>query len=89
MSCSEGSDDWRNYDFKLMTFANTELPASVRKALMDLAQIRGLHFTGIDLIHSESGDYYFLEMNRPGAWGFIESLSDLRIGETIAEFLSR
>lgn len=84
----KSSQDWRNYDFDRVKFEAFTLPKKTEKALVAIAQSRGLKFCGIDLIYSTKNEYVFLEMNRPGAWAFIEALSGLPIARELARILS-
>ena len=76
--------DWREYDFDQVKFAAMRLPAPISRALLSFAKQREMHFASFDLIFSKSKNFYFLEMNRPGAWAYIEGLSGLPIAESIA-----
>ena len=79
--------DWRRYDTGDVPYKIHKLPADVNRKLLKMAGLSGLKFASFDLV-AHKGKYYFLEMNRPGAWFFVEALSGLPISETLAKELS-
>lgn len=91
--------DWRAYEFDKVSFLKGELPSSLKKALVKFAAIRGFEVCTMDLVKSsrksnlknisrspkksKADNYYFLEMNRPGSWVFVEALTGASISDSI------
>lgn len=71
--------DWRYYETDKVDFQPGQLPANVEKKLVRFTQDQGLQMASFDLIKTKKGDFYFLEMNRPGSWLFIEAFTGLPI----------
>ncbi|MEW6069577.1 MAG: hypothetical protein AB1485_03085 [Candidatus Thermoplasmatota archaeon] len=66
-----------------------ELPEYVKEVAIKAKNILGMHFSGIDFMHSEEGDYYLLECNpSPMFYGF-ELMTNIPISEKLANFLIR
>jgi hypothetical protein len=79
--------DWRNYDLKNTTFKPFRLPVSVRRKLVEFMRRRRLSLASFDLVKDRDNQFWFLEMNRPGKWLFIEALSGLQISNQIVKAL--
>lgn len=47
----------------------------------------GLEFGAFDLILTPENEYYFLELNANGQWGWIQYMTGLPIKEAIADLL--
>ena len=47
-----------------------------------------LAYGAVDLKRTESGDYYFLEVNPAGQWQFAERLTGLPITQAMADYLA-
>ena len=81
----ETSVDWRR---KKNKFEQYTLPASIEAKCLELTQRLGLSFGAIDLVKSNKGSYYFLEINPNGQWAWIEIDTGLPISEEIINFLN-
>lgn len=66
-------EDWRHYDVP-MHFKRASLPYDIELKCLKLVESFGLHFSAIDLIEDENGDFIFLESNPNGQWLFVERL---------------
>ncbi len=88
---SQASDkaksDWREYDFDHVRFGEMKLPSQISARLKKFAKMREMKFASFDLIFSVNQEVHFLEMNRPGAWGFIEALSGVGITRALARLM--
>jgi hypothetical protein len=76
--------DWRGKEH-LAKFVPFTLPKKIEKKLIRFARELGFQFASFDLVVDKKGDYYFLEMNRPGQWFFVEALSGIPIAKTLAQ----
>jgi glutathione synthase/RimK-type ligase-like ATP-grasp enzyme len=77
-------EDWRGKEH-LARFAKFKLPTKIEKKILKFAQDKNFKLASFDFVVDKKGDYYFLEMNRPGQWFFIEALSGLPIAKTLAQ----
>ena len=80
--------DWRHYDFDKTPHEAHALPERVSSLCIQLVQSLSLNFGAIDLVLTPDGRYVFLEINPNGQWLWIEELTDLPIGDAIADLLS-
>lgn len=64
--------DWRIMPKESLQYVNIALPQSIAESCMALTQNLGLAFAAIDLLERE-GNYYFLEVNPTGEWGWLNS----------------
>lgn len=64
------------------------LPDAVARRLRDLVRALGLAYAAIDLRLSESGEWFFLEVNPAGQWLFVERRTGQPITEAVALFLA-
>lgn len=81
-------DDWRKYDFDRVRHEQYDLPKQIEDKLLLFMKVCKLNFGAIDMILTPSGDYYFLEVNPSGQYGWIESLTGMPISKAIAETLT-
>ncbi|MCB5196917.1 hypothetical protein [Deefgea salmonis] len=79
-------DDWRLLKKDELEYTNIELPKKIKSKCYKLMVALGLNFGAIDLIES-NGDYYFIEINPTGEWGWLSN-EDRKIELCIAEALS-
>lgn len=86
----ESSIDWRGDllgKSKLSLFY--DVPVSVRNALLDFMRRMKLDFGCIDLIVTEQGDYFFLEVNDQGQFLWIEERNpEIRILDMFCRYLA-
>jgi hypothetical protein len=79
--------DWRLGDDVSGKFQKAELPSSIEVLLDKLCKQSGIVFGAHDLIETDAGEFYFLETNPAGQWGWLELRSGLPIGRAIAQEL--
>lgn len=80
--------DWRRVSAVDVEHAPHELPTRVVAGCSKLVQRLGLNFGAIDLIRTPDGRYVFLEINPNGQWLWVETLTGLRITESLVRLLS-
>jgi glutathione synthase/RimK-type ligase-like ATP-grasp enzyme len=79
--------DWRMEEDAATKFEAAEPPTRIKKWLMQLSSESGIVYGAHDLIESETGEFYFLETNPAGQWGWLELTLGLQIGRAIADEL--
>lgn len=79
--------DWRFYKEQL-EYNSFDLPPKLEVAINKLMEKLNLKFGGIDLAYI-NGDYYFIEVNPTGEWGWLEVKTDLEISSTIKDELCK
>lgn len=80
-------EDWRRYDIPNTPHKIHNLPADIETKCITLVRELGLMFGCMDMIVTPDGEYVFLEINPNGQWLWIERLTDMPIGECLAEML--
>lgn len=78
--------DWRGQEQNTI-FSKTKIPNTLTSKLKKFTKLMGFRFASFDLVLDQKGDYYFLEMNRPGQWFFAELLSGVEISKALAKNL--
>jgi len=81
--------DWRKYDLEKTPYESYALPTEVQKKLRALLDEMGLIYGAVDCILRPDGEIVFLEVNPGGQWLWVEMLTNLPIGNTIAGELAR
>lgn len=82
--------DWRKGICSTdLTYVPHTLPSGVRQKCVQLVRNMGLQFGAIDLILDPEGDYWFIENNPNGQWGFVELETGLPIAKALAELFTR
>lgn len=79
--------DWRTKR-KGLEFVECKLPRGILQKSIDLVQQLGLVFGAIDLAEV-NGNFYFLEINPNGEWGWLQEEANLPIAEALADCLTR
>lgn len=84
--------DWRNYhqeddSGKTLPHSIIKLPEKIENACLEIMKNYNLNYGAIDLIVTPDDEYYFLEINPSGNYGWIEQLTGAPISETISEYL--
>lgn len=77
--------DWRRGKKKFKVF---NLDFDIEQKCIQLVKKLNLSFGAIDLILTPENDYYFLEINPNGQWGWIEYDTGLKISDSIIDYLS-
>ena len=77
--------DWR-FQKDVLDYIPFELPNNVKIAIDKLMNRLNLNFGGIDLAYVD-GEYYFIEVNPTGEWGWLEVKTGMNISEQIKKLL--
>lgn len=78
--------DWRLQKDNV-TFSNFDLPAQIKKRCIELTKLLGLAFGAIDLALQDN-EYFFLEINPTGEWGWLVDKAKFPIDESIFRYLT-
>jgi len=81
--------DWRVYDNARVKWERMHLPREVERALLRLMKKLDLVWGSADLVKGADGEYYFLEVNRPGATYWLLPFVGLDIPNEIARYVSK
>lgn len=79
--------DWRRSEDVGSIFEKAELPEGICKKLLRLCARCQINFGAHDLIETPDGEFYFLETNPAGQWGWLEVELGLPVGEAVADWL--
>lgn len=80
--------DWRAHSGPDLKHLVHDLPDAQRRFCLDLTERLHLNFAAIDMILSDEGRYVFLEINPNGQFGWLETVTDLRLTDALADVLS-
>lgn len=83
---SEPALDWRTAKTDV-NFTLCDLPATIHELCHQYVAVAGLSFGAIDLIES-NGEFYFLEINPNGEWGWLERPHGIPISAALCDILS-
>lgn len=81
--------DWRKSSGTTLEHQSIHLPADIKGMCLTLTKRLGLSFGAIDLILDINGNYWFLEINPNGQWGWIEFRTGAKIAAAIVDILER
>ena len=79
--------DWR-FDKEELEYVFFELPSVVENKIIKLMNKLHLRFGGIDLAYA-NGEYYFIEVNPTGEWGWLEVKTGMEISSAIEAVLCK
>jgi ATP-grasp ribosomal peptide maturase len=79
--------DWRA-DYSAIRYERTQLPEQVEARLLALTRQLGLRFCAADFVVTPEEEYYFVDLNPNGEWGWIEKEAGLPIAAAVAELLA-
>lgn len=79
--------DWRQAGDSATRFQCADPPADVLERILRLASDSGIVYGAHDLIETAEGEFFFLETNPAGQWGWLELTLGLPIGRAIADQL--
>lgn len=80
--------DWRK-DYSALSYAVVDLPDHVDKALLTYLEHFGLVSGSFDLAVDRAGDYWWLELNPNGQWGWLEENTGLGMPAAFADLLTQ
>jgi len=78
--------DWRTVKEEI-SYEVADLPSDVIKKCHKLVRDLGLVFGAIDIVESNN-EFYFLEINPSGEWGWLQKNADVPIAEALVDYLS-
>lgn len=82
--------DWRKYSLENPPPHQVhQLPENIEESLREMVKRLGLKFGAVDLIYTPDHQYFFLELNANGQWGWVQFMTGLPIKEAIADLLIR
>lgn len=81
--------DWRmgHFDDNLDISAYEDFPKDIQAKCVAHVKALGLSYGAIDMIVDKNNEYWFIENNPNGQWGFVERITGQPIGKAIADFL--
>jgi ATP-grasp ribosomal peptide maturase len=84
----QGRIDWRSaYDS--LSYEIIDLPGEIRDRLVALHDTLGLVFGAVDLICDTSEQWWFLETNQSGEWGWLNLKTGLPVHKAMADVLQK
>jgi hypothetical protein len=86
-SSPETQVDWRRSSRADLQHQTHSLPKSLEMMCVSLTRALGLRFGAIDLVLDTSGEYWFLEINPNGQWGWIQVRTGYPIASAIVDEL--
>lgn len=81
--------DWRHTSSPNLLHTVHSLPKELEEKCIALTRRLGLRFGAIDFVLDLKGNYWFLEINPNGQWGWIETRTGLPIAAAIVSELER
>ena len=78
--------DWRKTRKEELQYNRTSIPYDVEEKILCLMKKLNISFGGVDLILN-NGEYYFIEVNPTGEWGWIEAAVGYDIHGTIVNWM--
>lgn len=80
--------DWRKKKKEELEYISTTLPREIVSMLFSLMKRMNLCFGGVDMAFV-NGEYYFIEINPTGEWGWLTMNPGLQIQEAIVDTMER
>lgn len=80
--------DWRQHQLgdELVYTCDEKFPDGLGRLCVKMVREMNLVYGAFDFVES-GGEYYFLEVNPNGQWGFIEERAGMKISEAIAHLI--
>ena len=79
--------DWRALDRSNLSYRPHTLPDELASRCLEMLRRFGLTYGCFDFVLTPGGDYFFLEVNPSGQWGWVEHELGFRITESITRWL--
>lgn len=79
--------DWRKLDKDCLEYIPIKLPEKLQSKIKNMMKLLNLNFGGMDLA-MVGEDYYFIEVNPTGEWGWLVTTTGIPIDKAIVEFLT-
>lgn len=86
---SLANDDWRVHDDKNVKWELTNIPTELENKIHILKEKLNLNWCSVDMIYSLDNNYYFLEVNRPGAHYWLDMFVGLDISKEIVDQIKK
>lgn len=84
----KGKNDWRLIPTQELCVEIYDLPLTLKNLCLNFMSELGLYFGCFDIIRSEEGDYYFLEINEQGQFLWIEDCNpNIKMLDAFYQFL--
>lgn len=80
--------DWRRGDQETLLYRIHTLPEDIESLCVNLLEALDLNFGAIDLVYSDTGDYFFLEINPNGQWAWLEQKLGISISGSLVDLLT-
>ncbi|MCY0941932.1 MvdC/MvdD family ATP grasp protein [Streptomyces antarcticus] len=80
--------DWRFEPTENCQWEIKSIPPELRKSALEFMAAYGLVYGALDFAITEEGEFYFLEVNAKGQFGFVELQTRAPISEAIATWLT-
>ncbi|MCX4792541.1 alpha-L-glutamate ligase [Streptomyces sp. NBC_01221] len=80
--------DWRWLPAEECTWAIRDIPAGLRASVQRYMATAGLVYAALDFAIDTSGEFWFLEANASGQFGFVEITTGAPISQAIADWLT-
>ena len=85
-----GIPDWRQPPPRELAFEELRrIPAEIEVGVLSYMKLYGLEYGAFDFAVDHQGDWWFLECNPNGQYGFVEYATGMEISRALAEHLSR
>jgi D-alanine-D-alanine ligase-like ATP-grasp enzyme len=78
--------DWRS-DYHSLRYEPIDTPVDIAASAMDYLDQFGLAFGAFDFVVDPDNQWWFLECNPNGQWGWLEHETGLPIGSALADLL--
>ncbi|MGW2539839.1 ATP-grasp ribosomal peptide maturase [Kitasatospora sp. NPDC001574] len=85
---TSGLLDWRK-DYSALSYSVVDIPDQLAKALFAFLDHYGLASGSFDLAVDRAGNYWWLELNPNGQWGWLELDTGLKMSAAFADLLTR
>jgi hypothetical protein len=83
---SENKVDWRKHDNRIL-YTLCDLPSDIYNKCREFMRELDMDFGCFDFMYRDR-TYYFLEMNANGQWAWLDGIAELKISESIIQYLS-
>jgi glutathione synthase/RimK-type ligase-like ATP-grasp enzyme len=78
--------DWRKHEKEHLVYSRIVLPNDIQDSILNLMKVLELHFGGVDLAIVD-GNYFFIEINPTGEWGWLTQVASLPIDKQIVDYM--
>lgn len=63
-----------------------KISEQIKEFSLRAAKSVGAHYCGVDLLHSETGELYLIEVNSMPAWQGLQQVTDFSIADRMADY---